>query len=239
MLLLPVCFIEAHGQEIKENIYFDFNRYNITKSSKNTLDSLYLKIQNLKDFEIEIYGHTDSIASESYNFLLSQQRAHTIQGYFLSKKVDKEKITIISYGETKPIVSNTEPENRQKNRRVEITVKVTSTFRNVTAVNDTLTKVKPEIVFEKDTVIYCRQGAIIEIDAGTFFPNKIKDIDFNIREYYSRCDLINSNIIMQTDSGDCLTSGGMIFLKPMLDTVELQPNKGKKVRVRKIGRAHV
>jgi OOP family OmpA-OmpF porin len=72
--------------------------------------------------EIEIQGHTDSIASEKYNQWLSEKRANSAKEYFVSKDVNEKRITTRGFGETRPIVSNDTPEGRAKNRRIEIMV---------------------------------------------------------------------------------------------------------------------
>lgn len=234
IFILCIGVFNVSGQEIRENIYFANNHYNLDRQALIKLDSLCRKIIALPFLQVEVYGHTDSVASESYNQLLSQQRAKTVSDYLIFKKIDKERIKVLCYGESRPTEPNSNEAGRQKNRRVEVVVK----FSNPQPVNNKALNIVPDtllpadMVFEKDTVIYCLQGTVIEIEAGAFYPYKMKDISFNIQEYTSRCDLINSNINMLTDSGDCLTSGGMLFIRPMVDTVELQPGKGKRVRIK-------
>lgn len=71
-----------------------------------------------------INGHTDSIGSSSYNKKLSLERANTVKQLLVdSYGIDPKKIQTIGSGEDKPIASNGNFQGRQKNRRVEITLK--------------------------------------------------------------------------------------------------------------------
>lgn len=106
------------------NVEFDFGKATLKKSSYPILDKageILLKYKNAK-FIIE--GHTDDIGDENKNLILSQKRAESVYNY-LSKKfgLEKEKVEIKGYGETRPIFPNTSEANRRKNRRVEIIIK--------------------------------------------------------------------------------------------------------------------
>ena len=66
-----------------------------------------------------IEGHTDNVASASYNLALSQRRAESVF-YMLVEKygIDESRLTAKGYGLSKPIADNKTKEGRQKNRRV-------------------------------------------------------------------------------------------------------------------------
>ena len=71
---------------------------------------------------IEIQGHTDEIASQEYNQMLSEKRAEATKDYFVYRGIDSERISTRGFGETRPIASNDTPEERSKNRRIEIEI---------------------------------------------------------------------------------------------------------------------
>ncbi|RJX68436.1 OmpA family protein [Vibrio sinensis] len=100
-------------------VYFDFASARLTPTSVAILDSLIEKIR-LSPKQIELKGHTDSIGSKGYNFSLGLKRAESVQEYLVDQSVDKEKVKVTSFGETKPIASNNDAKGREKNRRVEI-----------------------------------------------------------------------------------------------------------------------
>jgi outer membrane protein OmpA-like peptidoglycan-associated protein len=72
--------------------------------------------------EIEMSALTDSYGSDEYNITLSQNRARSVMEYILAKGVAPTRIISQGYGETKPVVPNDTPENRQLNRRVEFKI---------------------------------------------------------------------------------------------------------------------
>lgn len=78
---------------------------------------------------IRIVGHADSAGSDAYNLRLGQQRADAVQREIVAA-IDRLRpghsrtlsIVTQSLGEAHPIAPNTTPENRARNRRVEVTL---------------------------------------------------------------------------------------------------------------------
>ncbi|WP_319423662.1 OmpA family protein [Pleurocapsa sp. FMAR1] len=82
---------------------------------------------------IEIDGHTDSVGNDAYNLKLSKRRAESVQQWLIvNKSIKPEQMTAEGLGETQPVAPNTNsdgsdnPQGRQKNRRVEIVVRISS-----------------------------------------------------------------------------------------------------------------
>ncbi len=77
---------------------------------------------------IILRGHSDSRGTDGDNMVASRIRAELVRDYLIEKGVAKERISIVALGEGKPIAPNVkddgsdDPEGREKNRRVEITV---------------------------------------------------------------------------------------------------------------------
>lgn len=69
-----------------------------------------------------VEGHTDDLGRESYNLELSMKRAEKIRELLLSGGISDELISVIGYGETKPLLPNTSDENRATNRRIEFKI---------------------------------------------------------------------------------------------------------------------
>lgn len=69
---------------------------------------------------VEIVGHTDDVGDDDYNMALSKQRAASVRDYLVSKGLDASKVVTTGMGESMPIASNSTPEGRAENRRVEI-----------------------------------------------------------------------------------------------------------------------
>ncbi len=103
-----------------DNIYFDFGQFELKKESYYELNNISVFLQNNEKINVEIAGHTDNVGSDEDNMILSKNRAKSVVEYFLSKGIDKSRISYVGYGETKPIADNSTDEGREKNRRVEL-----------------------------------------------------------------------------------------------------------------------
>lgn len=100
-------------------VYFDFDKYSLTSTTVNTLDSLVSTGSNINSFEI--YGHCDQLGSKEYNYRLSEKRAEEVKAYLRSKGVAEAKITLLKgFGKDMPIVDRLDDASRQLNRRVTI-----------------------------------------------------------------------------------------------------------------------
>lgn len=82
---------------------------------------------------------------------------------------------------------------------------------------------------EKDTLIMGKNGTKVHIPSGTFAPHKIKDIQFEIKEYIDRCELFALNLEMTSDKGEYLVSEGVIYLSARKDGKNLVPQKNIEV----------
>ena len=113
---------------VVENIYYGFDSANIRADAAIELDKLARFLEDNPQIKIELGSHTDNFGIDSYNLGLSQRRAESAVNYIISNGIEKDRIRARGYGETRPIVPNTNsdgsdnPENRQKNRRTEIKV---------------------------------------------------------------------------------------------------------------------
>lgn len=120
LYLVPI----ESGQTLTlNNLFFDSRMAIIKKESFSELNRLVEIMKKNPDLEIEIGGHTDNVGEEDYNMNLSNKRAKAVYTYLVGRGVDKARITAVGYGEAKPIEKNDTPEGRQKNRRVELTIK--------------------------------------------------------------------------------------------------------------------
>jgi len=71
---------------------------------------------------VEVAGHTDSVGPEDYNQDLSVRRAQAVADYLVRNGVQRNRLRVVGFGETRPKVPNTSPENRQQNRRVVLSI---------------------------------------------------------------------------------------------------------------------
>ncbi len=103
-------------------IEFEFNRSDIKEESFKAIDKVAASLKEIPSLKIEIRGHTDIVGKEDYNKLLSEQRANAIKNYLVKNGIDENRITVVSYGSTKPVAPNDTEVNRQLNRRTEFVI---------------------------------------------------------------------------------------------------------------------
>ncbi len=114
----------------KDEILFDVGQADLKANAKNTLQRIG-EILKAHDKNIRIEGHTDNVPINTSRFRsnweLSTSRAISVVRYFTEElpaeqRLDPKKFEVSGYGEYHPIAANDSEQNRQKNRRIEITI---------------------------------------------------------------------------------------------------------------------
>jgi len=111
---------------IQEELLFPSGESKLKGSSYTMLDSLSSALRKIPN-DIRIEGHTDNIpiatAQFPSNWHLSVSRAMNTGYYLIERhKFNPEKLSVVGYGDGKPIAPNTTEKNRALNRRVDIVV---------------------------------------------------------------------------------------------------------------------
>ncbi|MCU1350138.1 MAG: OmpA/MotB domain protein [Acidobacteria bacterium] len=110
---------------LTNDILFDVDSSTLRGQSINTLNELANNFRQYPDELIDVEGHTDSTGTPSHNQMLSENRASSVRSYLVGQGVPSSRVSAVGYGETRPKSSNSTPEGRQLNRRVEIHVRAT------------------------------------------------------------------------------------------------------------------
>jgi outer membrane protein OmpA-like peptidoglycan-associated protein len=124
---LPLLFLAfAYGQEeAVKSVYFEFDKYSLDEKQSNEVLDFIKNTDSTRIESIQIYGYTDDIGKDDYNFILSSNRANTIQ-CVLTENGIKNKIIVTIEGKGKILIDEDVlenlPEKRSKNRRVDIVV---------------------------------------------------------------------------------------------------------------------
>lgn len=87
-----------------ENIFYAFNRAELTPASTVALDELVKMLTDNPNIAIELAAHCDYKGSDEYNLRLSQRRAESVVRYLVSKGVDAGRLTAKGYGKQQPKV---------------------------------------------------------------------------------------------------------------------------------------
>lgn len=102
------------------NITFATDQDAINAGFYPTLNSVVLVLKKFNQTLIDVYGHTDSTGSDSYNLELSQRRAQSVASYLSGQGVNGQRFAVQGFGESRPVADNGSESGRALNRRVEI-----------------------------------------------------------------------------------------------------------------------
>ncbi|MGY0391150.1 OmpA family protein [Bizionia sp. KMM 8389] len=125
VLLKPVNELITETEVKLNNIYFEFDKSNITQQGALELDKLVQIMNDYPEMNILVRSHSDSKGNADYNLKLSEKRAQATMQYVISKGISKDRLSAKGMGSSEPKVdckSNcTEAENAQ-NRRSEFLI---------------------------------------------------------------------------------------------------------------------
>ena len=108
---------------VPSDISFDTGQSTIKPEMHPVLNSLAAGLKSNSNSQATIIGYTDDTGNDSINNPLSVNRAASTRAYLVSQGIASNRISIDGRGASEPVAANTSPENRAKNRRVEIFVK--------------------------------------------------------------------------------------------------------------------
>jgi peptidoglycan-associated lipoprotein len=104
------------------DIYFEYDKAEIMGDARSTLDDNVRQLENHPDARITIEGHCDERGTAEYNLALGQRRAHNTMQYMVRKGVEAGRVSIISYGEERPVDPRHTEDAWTKNRRAHFVV---------------------------------------------------------------------------------------------------------------------
>lgn len=105
-----------------DKVYFDADKYIIRAESVPALMEVYDFLNENPDVVLEIGGHTNNRPTEEFAMTLSTSRAKSVADWLISKGIEPDRVQYRGYGKKYPIDSNTTPEGRKRNQRVEIKI---------------------------------------------------------------------------------------------------------------------
>ncbi len=103
-------------------VTFASDSANISSDFYSALNGIAQTLNNYPETRIQVNGYTDSTGGSAHNQDLSQRRANSVAQYFIAQGVSANRISANGFGSSNPIASNSTPEGRQANRRVEVKI---------------------------------------------------------------------------------------------------------------------
>ena len=121
--LQPLESLKMHKKLIFSHLLFGYNSAKLDQKILGYLQTIAQLLKKETTLKLEISAHTDDHGQHNANIKLSEERANAVRNYLIKEGIEKQRLSAKGYGETRPIVPNTNAANRERNRRVELRVK--------------------------------------------------------------------------------------------------------------------
>nr|CAI78811.1 outer membrane protein and related peptidoglycan-associated [uncultured Latescibacterota bacterium] len=102
---------------VMDDIHFEFDKYTLTADARRMLAQTAKAMKEMPEVRIQIEGHCDSRGTQEYNLALGQRRAQAAKDYLVNLGIDAARVSIISFGEERPLDPRENEEAWAKNRR--------------------------------------------------------------------------------------------------------------------------
>lgn len=112
------------NQIMSEDVYFDFDRSELTEKAKELLAQVAELLLKESRFSITIEGHTDARGTEDYNFTLGAKRAMKVKEFLGAYGIDGKRMESVSYGKEAPKAEGESEEAYSQNRRANFRVNI-------------------------------------------------------------------------------------------------------------------
>jgi peptidoglycan-associated lipoprotein len=100
-----------------QDIYFDFDKYEIREDAKPILRELTLLLSRTSSIKVVVEGHCDERGTNEYNLALGDRRARSVRDHIVSLGIPSSRIETVSYGEEKPVCTEHSEGCWARNRR--------------------------------------------------------------------------------------------------------------------------
>jgi outer membrane protein OmpA-like peptidoglycan-associated protein len=104
------------------DVLFDSGKFTLRPLAREKLAKISGIVLAYPSLRLAIEGNTDSVGSEQFNQVLSEQRAQGVRSYLTQQGVPASSTSAQGFGKNQPIASNDTADGRQQNRRVELVV---------------------------------------------------------------------------------------------------------------------
>lgn len=109
-------------REVQSTVTFAFNRAEISAAAAAVLDRQADWIRQFPEVRFRVYGYTDLVGSNAYNYGLGLRRAQAVVAYLGARGISTARLeAVVSYGETHPVIHTSAPEERNRRTVTEVT----------------------------------------------------------------------------------------------------------------------
>jgi outer membrane protein OmpA-like peptidoglycan-associated protein len=110
-------------------VLFDANSDVLSEQARRNLTTLAQSLQKYPNTNVMIVGHTDSTGTEAHDMALSERRASATKHYLATQGVAPARMRSVGRGASEPVAPNDTEPDRQRNRRVEIAIYASDSFK--------------------------------------------------------------------------------------------------------------
>lgn len=114
---------EFHPAVALRDVHFDFDRYGLRAGDATLLEQNAVWLVSNSRTLVLIEGHADERGTNEYNIVLGDRRANATRDYLVAHGVRPERISLISYGEERPLCTDRTEACWGQNRRPHFLVK--------------------------------------------------------------------------------------------------------------------
>lgn len=199
------------------SVFFELDKFDLSDKARQTLDALALQLLEAPDYSVNIDAYTDGLGTSEYNLRLAADRAAVVQNYLSAKGILPGKIAAKNWGERNLVYDNATEENRQKNRRVDISATLLF-FSDMAALRNRLSAngehrliVQPD----REQQVTTARGTIVVVPAQSFVFEDgavpTGPVELTVKEAFTFFDFLSQNLSTTSD-GQLLQTGGMVYI---------------------------
>jgi outer membrane protein OmpA-like peptidoglycan-associated protein len=116
-----VALQDRFNQEVPDTITFAFDSATLDAEAIRVLRHQANWIKQFPELRFRVYGHTDLVGSNGYNYNLGKRRAQAVVAYFASQGISRSRLeALVSFGETRPVVQTQNEERRNRRTVTEV-----------------------------------------------------------------------------------------------------------------------
>ncbi len=103
-------------------VHFEYDKAVLVEDARAALAENAEILLGHSDVTVQIEGHADHWGSDIYNLALGQRRGDAVKAFLLDLGVPEAQLSVISYGEERPLVGDGDRVAESPNRRAEFVV---------------------------------------------------------------------------------------------------------------------
>ena len=113
---------ELRRRGFSPDVYFEYDEISLSEETRDRLARNAELLKSQPQFMVTVEGHADERGTNEYNLALGERRANAVRDYLGSLGVDAGRLRIITYGEERPVCTNSDESCWSQNRRAHMII---------------------------------------------------------------------------------------------------------------------